>query len=128
MNQEKDGNKLFYDTYALYAIATGEESYRDFVKGFSIVTTLMNLYELYYLLVKEGKKELAEEFFNRLVNNCVDIKPENVKKSAKFRFREIKRKLSYLDCLGYIVAKDIDVKFLTGDSGFEELPNVEFVK
>ncbi len=128
MNQEKDGNKLFYDTYALYAIATGEESYRDFVKGFSIVTTLMNLYELYYLLVKEGKKELAEEFFNRLVNNCVDIKPENVKESAKFRFREIKRKLSYLDCLGYIVAKDIDVKFLTGDSGFEELPNVEFVK
>ena len=128
MSQEKVGNKLFYDTYTLYAIATGEESYKDFVKGFSIITTLMNLYELYYVLIKDNRKDLAKEFFNHLINNCVDIKPDDVKGAAELRFEEIRRKLSYLDCLGYIVAKNRGVKFLTGDAGFDGLSNVKFVK
>ena len=45
---------LFYDTYALYAIATGKESYLNYVKG-KIITGLMNLYEFYYILIKENK-------------------------------------------------------------------------
>ncbi|MBI2452064.1 PIN domain-containing protein [Candidatus Pacearchaeota archaeon] len=129
MNQEKDGRKvLFYDTYALYAIATGENTYKGFTGGYTIITTIMNLYELYYTLMRDNNLELAENFFNRLISSCVEINSEHIKKAAKFRFKEIKRKLSYLDCLGYIVAKSHNVKFLTGDDGFKTLPNVKFVK
>ena len=32
------------------------------------------------------------------------------------------------DCIGYILAKNIGIKFLTGDKEFENLDNVEFVK
>ena len=46
MKKEAAGNKeLFYDTYALYAIALGDENYEEFSKGHKIMTSLMNLYE-----------------------------------------------------------------------------------
>lgn len=130
MKQEKDGNKnsLFYDTYALYAVAKGENSYREFSKGHRIFTSLMNLYEFYYILIKENNEQLAQEFFNELVGSCIEISSDIVKEAAKFRLKEIKRKLSYVDCLGYIIAKKKDIKFLTGDDGFKDLGNVKFVK
>lgn len=133
MKQEKDGNNeeekeaLFYDTYALYAIATGKESYKEFAKDYTIVTSLMNLYEFYYISIKEKQNEIAEKFFNRLLDNCSEIKAEHVKEAARFRFKEIKKKLSYLDCLGYVIAKANNVKFLTGDAGFKDIGNVRFV-
>ena len=36
--------------------------------------------------------------------------------------------LSYVDYIGYILAKQRNVKFLTGDKEFENMDNVEFVK
>src|SRR3989344_4111154 len=105
MNQEKVGNELFYDTYALYAIATGKESYLKFSKGYTIATSLMNLYELYYTLNRDGQSELAEEFFDRLVGSCVKMGADIVKESAKFRMKNVKSRFSYVDCLGYTIAK-----------------------
>ena len=32
------------------------------------------------------------------------------------------------DCIGYIIAKRLGMKFLTGDKEFEGFENVEFVK
>jgi len=129
MSQEKAGNNtLFYDTYALYAIAVGKESYKEFSKSYKIITTLMNLYELYYTLTKDNQSSLAEEFFNQLIDSCIDLKPENIKEAANFRFKEIKRKLSYVDCLGYVIAKANNADFLTGDIGFKELGNVKFIE
>ena len=39
-----------------------------------------------------------------------------------------KRNVSMTDCVGYILAKQLGIKFLTGDKEFEHLDNVEFVK
>jgi len=39
-----------------------------------------------------------------------------------------KSNLSYVDCIGYILAKELKVGFLTGDREFEGMDNVEFVK
>lgn len=132
MNQEKDGNSksnsLFYDTYALYAIAKGEENYREFASNYRVFTTLMNLYELYYILVKEGEINLADNFFNRLLSSCVKLDPSIVKKAAIFRYKNIKKKFSYLDCLGYVTAMSLNLKFLTGDNAFKDIENVKFVK
>jgi uncharacterized protein len=132
MNQEKVGNKgpegLFYDTYALYAIVKGEGNYRPFIKNHLVKTTLMNLYELYYNLIKENQHELAELSFERLKGSCMDIHPDIIKSAAKFRAENIKKRLSYIDCLGYVLAKNNRIKFLTGDKEFEGLSNVKFVK
>src|SRR3989344_9651269 len=126
MNQEKDGNNIyFYDTYVLYEIAKGSKNYEVYADK-NIITSLMNVYELYYQLLKDKKEDLAEQFFARLLSACVEIIPQYVKEAAKFRKQEIKRKLSYIDCLGYIIAKELKVKFLTGDKEFETLHNVKF--
>ena len=39
-----------------------------------------------------------------------------------------KQDLSMTDCVGYVVAKRLGVKFLTGDKEFRNFQNVEFVK
>lgn len=128
MNQEKIGNSTyFYDTYALYEIAKGSKNYEKYADKL-IITSIMNLYELYYQLLKDSKDELAEIFFNRLESSCIEINSEIIKKAAKFRKQEIKLKLSYIDCLGYTIAKEQGVKFLTGDKAFENMSNVLFIK
>ncbi len=130
MPQELVGSDhtLFYDTYALYAIALGQESYFPFASKHRILTSLMNLYELYYTLLKEGQLVLAEELFSRLLSACVYITPEMVKQAATFRYKFKKKKFSYVDCLGYTVAQQLRVPFLTGDAAFFGLSNVKFVK
>lgn len=129
MNQEAGGNEtLFYDTYALYEVALASNNYKKFSQGFNVITTIMNLYELYYTFLKEDKKETAEELLNNLKNNCVEINEQHIKNASIFRLRQIKRRVSFIDCLGYAIAKDLGIKFLTGDKEFENLPNVLFVK
>lgn len=128
MNQEKTGtNNYFYDTYALYTIAKGEKNYEEYANK-EIITSLMNVYELYYSLIKEGQTDLAEKFFNRLVSSCLEINPEILKRAAHFRKENIKLKLSYIDCLGFALAESNKLKFLTGDEGFREVKGVLFVK
>ena len=36
--------------------------------------------------------------------------------------------ISYVDCIGYVVALEKNVLFLTGEKHFKELKNVEFVR
>lgn len=42
--------------------------------------------------------------------------------------RLMRKKLSYADCLGYIIALREKIEFFTGEDDFKGLHNVEFVK
>ena len=129
MNQDKDGSELYFlDTYALYELALGNGSYKDYFAGVKSMTTVMNLYELYYSLLRENLSLIAENFFERFLPICVRIEPSIIKEAAVFRLQNKKLDLSYIDALGYITAKNHHAKFLTGYEGFRKLPNVEFVK
>lgn len=119
---------LFYDSYALLAIALGQESYREYAVQKQIYTTLMNLYETYYILLQKNLALDAEKVFERFLPFCVTIEPEKIKEAAHFRLLNAKKKLSYVDALGYVVAGTMNVKFLTGDDGFAGMPMVKFVK
>ena len=61
-------------------------------------------------------------------NNTNYFDDETLKQASEFRFANYKRDLSYIDCVGYILAKKRGVKFLTGDEQFKAFENVEFVK
>ena len=129
MNHERDGFKtLFFDTYALYGIALGSENYKLYTSGFRIITTIMNLYELYFRLIQDNFLFEAEKFFEKFLPDCMQIKPDVIKDAARFRLKNKKLDLSYVDALGYITAQRYDAPFLTGDKSFRRLPNVEFVK
>ena len=36
--------------------------------------------------------------------------------------------LSYVDCIGYMISRQLGIKFLTGDEQFKDFEGVEFVK
>lgn len=118
----------YFDTYAWHEIIEGNPSYERFKEDVRPITIRMNLMELYYGLIRVGRKEQAEECYDELLNHIVLFSDETIKEAMEFRLKYKKKKLSYTDSLGYIIAKKHKVKFLTGDEGFKDLPNVEFVK
>lgn len=121
-------NTFFFDTYALYEIYEGKESYKDYMFDISIITTPLNLMELHYVILIKKGKEIADKVYDRLVKFAVVVTDEIIKEANSFRALHKKNKLSYVDCIGYVLAKSRNVKFLTGDKEFENLDNVEFVK
>ena len=117
----------FFDSYAVMEILKGNKNY-DAFRDSEVVLTKLNLFEIYHNILKQFDEELAEEIINKYKVFAVDFDEITIKKAAKFRIENIKRKLSMTDCIGYILAKKIGIKFLTGDKEFEHLENVEFVK
>lgn len=121
-------NTFFFDTYAFYELIEGNENYKPYTSGIAIVTTKLNLMELHYgLLLKYGKIQ-ADRYYDELVKFAIDISDKVIKKANEFRVSLKKRNLSYVDCIGYTIAKSRKIKFLTGDRGFIDLDNVEFIK
>ena len=70
-------------------------------------------------------KERLMNIFRRFV---VRTDLRLIAKAMKFRNKWKKRKVSAVDCIGYFMAKDLGVKFLTGDKEFKGMKNVEFVR
>ena len=120
-------NKYFFDTYALFELLHKNKNYSSYLRV-GIITTLFNLMELHYrFLILYGDK-LAEIAFNRFLPFIADVSPQIIKEANKFKCFHKKRKLSYVDCIGYVISRKMNIKFLTGDKEFKNMENVEFVK
>lgn len=118
-------NLFFFDTYALFEIIRGNPNYEKY-KEVNIITTIFNLAELNYNLKKEKNKEIADQITEEYRSFLVDATIEDIKKAMDLKIKF--KKLSIPDVVGYVVAKKFNAKFLTGDEGFRDMPNVEFVK
>ena len=119
--------KYFFDSYAFFEIIKGNKNYSNYLKV-SIVTTKLNLMELYYWLLRRDGKESAEKYYQKFLPFCYEISDEIIKSACEFRLIHKEKELSYVDCIGYIIAKNMKIKFLTGDNDFKNINNVEFVK
>ena len=118
----------FFDTYALFEIFHENKNYLPYAKNISLITTKLNLMELHYSILRLYGKEKAEKAFNFFNEFCLEIEDEIIKNANEFRLKNYRRDLSYIDCIGYILAKKFNAKFLTGDIQFKDFENVEFVK
>ena len=119
--------KFFFDTYALFELINGNPEYKPYGHQIVILTTRFNLLELHYGLLRRRGKDLADNWFNAFIKYAIDIPDEIFKTASQFRYVHKKRNLSYIDCIGYVLAEARGVPFLTGDMQFADLPNVEFV-
>lgn len=119
---------LFFDTYAFFEVLKRSPNYNNFLKNFSVITTRLNLMELYYGLIKNYDTEIADYVYDYLLKYVVEADDEAIKEAMKFKLKNKGRKLSYVDCIGYVVALRSNVKFLTGDRQFKGMENVEFVQ
>ena len=118
----------FFDTYAFYEVINGNKNYKQYEEGVSIITTKLNLMELHYGLIHLYGRETADFYYDKLLELVIEISDDIIKEANCFKFKHKRKKLFYVDCIGYIMAKKYNAKFLTGDNQFENLENVEFVK
>ena len=118
----------FFDTYAFHEIVANNKNYKPFTDNVGIVTTKLNLMELYYGSLLEHNKRVADKVYDSLVKFCVSISDDVIKEAMLFKVLNKNKNLSYVDCVGYFVARKMNIKFLTGDKEFKGLDGVEFVK
>lgn len=117
----------FLDTYALIEIVKGNKNYERFLSS-EFFTSLFNLYEFYFILLKDFDDDTAKNFSEKFRHKIVNIEDKNIFEASNFKLKNFRKKFSYADCLGYVVAKNLGIKFLTGDKQFEKFENVEFVR
>jgi predicted nucleic acid-binding protein len=119
----------FFDTYALLETIKGNPNYREYEKE-EIITTRLNLMELYYTLLRLFDEQIANYYFDFFLPASVPVENGVIKAAMKFRLEQRKKKnlISYVDCIGYFVALQSSVRLLTGEKHFLGLRNVEFVK
>src|SRR3990167_11331403 len=100
MNSEEiytEYNSLFFDTYAFFEILRGNEEYKKYEK-FKIVTTKLNLLELYFGLLKNVKEEKAEYYLKKYYSFVIEFNEEIIKDAAKLKNKLNKRNISMTDC------------------------------
>ena len=117
----------FHDTYAIIALIDASESYARF-KPFEIIASVLNIGEVYAILLRNFGKNKADEWFKVRNFELLEITPETIVEATYFRHLNKKKGLSITDCVGYILSFKHNLKFLTGDKEFQYMKNVEFVK
>lgn len=118
----------FFDTYAFLEFIQGNIKYKKYFEHYEIVTTLFNLIELFYNILRELDIEKARYYYYKLKPFVVEVEDKVVEKAMLFRLKNYKLDLSYVDCIGYALAEEKNLKFLTGDIKFKDFSNVEFVR
>ena len=116
-----------FDTYAIIEIIRGNSSYAQYLDSEIIINDFI-FAELCYNLIKEKGMEKSSLLIDRYIGFVLNVPPKIIKDAMLFRFENRKKDLSMADCISYLQSKDLNVKFLTGDKEFRDLPNVEFVR
>jgi uncharacterized protein len=120
---------LFLDTYAMIEIIKGNPGYRPYLNE-EFITTRLNLMELHYALLRQFDEKTADKYYSHFLPACISVSDATVKSAMKFRLAQRKEGnlISYVDCIGYCVAIENNLKMLTGEKHFSKLANVIFVK
>ena len=118
--------EYFYDSYAIIEFLNGSPVYRPFFLEHDGVTTLYNVMEVCYIVLRDQGKEKAKKALDLLSSLVIHPTLDDAALAVTFRFANKEKRFSYADCLGYILARRLGRRFLTGD--FAGLPNVELVR
>ena len=120
--------KIFLaDTYALIELLGGNPNYKPYLNHI-LITTKFNLIELYYHFLQDYGKETADKYLNLYSRFVIPITDGSIRNGMEFKLKHKKENLSYVDCIGYALALELGIKFLTGDEKFKNKDDVEFVK
>ena len=119
--------KYFFDTYALIELAKNNPNYLNYA-GEIVSTTIFNLSELYYIILKEFGKEKAQAIYYKFKECVNEFSDDIIFEAMELRLKLKNKNLSYTDCIGYIFAIKNNLQFLTGDKEFKAMPHVEFVQ
>ena len=123
--------RYYADTYALVEILKGNPAYKRYAEE-ELVTSEFNMLELAYALTRDYGEAKAVEILKvvRAFVTIVQPRDEDYAKASRLRLelRRQGRNLSLIDALGYVLAKRLNIQFLTGDREFKDLDGVEYVR
>ncbi|MFQ6106255.1 MAG: PIN domain-containing protein [Thermoplasmata archaeon] len=119
--------RFFFDTYALVELAQGKPSYERF-RDVPVVTELCNLYELIHAFAGAVPEGRIRTFIDDLNPNLLEPDLDDLFRASDFKRAHRRRRISYVDALGYVLARKHGLTFLTGDKEFERMENIEFVR
>jgi uncharacterized protein len=117
--------KMFYDTYAVIENIKGNPGILQY-GDFAVVLTKLNLFEIYYWVLRTQNAKQAAYFLQKYSAFAADYDESVIAEAAQLKLRD--KQLSMADCIGYTVARQLGIKFLTGDKAFAKLPQLEFVR
>ena len=120
--------RFYFDTYSLIEIGKGNPKYEPYKEDVQILLNKLNLFEVSFFLLKENRENEIKGIFDNYSRFNIDYDENDLIDAAKLKFEFLKQRLSFIDCIGYILAKKNKAKFLTGDEKFKGKENVEFVK
>ncbi len=122
-------NIYLFDTYAILEILSGNKNYLPYIDCEIIINEFIFAELSYKLLLEENKtKKDTEVYLRKYKDFIVNADFETIIEAMRFRVKHKKKKISMTDCISYVMAKKLGVKFLTGDKEFKNFENVEFVK
>jgi predicted nucleic acid-binding protein len=119
-------SRYFYDSWAILEYLSKGQLAPYFRTGRG-VTTWLQLMEVFYALLRDGKTgSEAREVVTALQPHLVDFSFDDVLAAMELRIRMVRkaRNLSYVDAIGYYVARKHGLRFLTRDPGLRGLPGV----
>ncbi len=96
-----------------------------------VITADYNVAEAYYKLLSKGQPEIAEKLKEMLMEDALIPSKLALIEACKVKLelrKSVNKNISFVDALGYYMARSKGIKFLTGDDAFKGLKNVEFVK
>lgn len=119
----------FADTYAIIEYLRGNRGYAPYIEKEAWATSLLNLIEMYYAVLRDNDEESAERAYSGFRRRAVEITDSDVAEGMKLRLGQKARKvdLSYTDAIGYAIAVRRGSSFLTGDKTFSGFQGVRFV-
>ncbi|HEX6067527.1 MAG TPA: PIN domain-containing protein [Nitrososphaera sp.] len=121
----------FYDSYAIIEFLDKNPRFKKYFTEHKGILTALNLMEVSYSLQKHFGMKSTDKYLTPFLSYAVTFDLQDIDAAMKLRLtleRDRKLNVSYVDALGYHLAKKHGVKFLTGDKEFKDLDNVEFVR
>src|SRR3989344_3968987 len=83
-NEERGFETFFFDTYAFYEILIENDNYKSYVNS-KIVTTKLNIFELYLIVLRNVSEEKAEEILEKYYPFAKDFDENVIKEAAKMK-------------------------------------------
>ena len=122
--------ELFADSYAFVSLFEGNDRYLRIFRKKKLVTSALNVLEVYSTLLRRLPPSEAREFAEGMLTSVCSIPPEVALAAGEFRqsMRSLRKDCSYVDAWGYAAAVHLGLPFLTGDPAFRSVERVEFVR
>ncbi len=126
MPEENSTRTYFFDTHVIVEVLRQNTNYKNYTKH-SFVTSKLNLFEVYEILLKYYSQEIADNFLEEYYPFARDFNKQVIRKAVLFKKRW-HSKLSMTDCIGHTIANKLGILFLTENIKFKGAENVEFIR